>query len=98
VLLSLLCLLPRLLLRGPSSDWDRERELELELERERTVLRHELMVLKRKVDRLKLRRVDKVFLAVLSRLLHRQRRSSFIVTPDTYLRWHRELVKRTWAH
>jgi putative transposase len=94
VLFSLLYLLLRLLLRVPSPGGDRERELELEL----IVLRHELMVLKRKAGRSKLRRLDKVLLTALSRVLPRQRWSSFIVTPGTLLRWHRELVKRKWTH
>jgi len=96
VLFSLLYLLLRLLQRVPSPGGDRERELELELEL--IVLRHELMVLKRKVGRPKLRRIDKVFLTALSRLLPRRRWSSFIVTPGTLLRWHRELVKRKWTY
>ena len=93
MLFSLLYLLLRLLQRVPSPGRDRERELELEL----LVLRHELTVLKRKVGRSKLRRVDKVFLTALSRVLPRQRWSAFIVTPGTLLRWHRELVKRKWT-
>jgi len=56
------------------------------------------MVLKRKVGRPKLRPSDKVLLTALSRVLPRQRWSSFIVTPGTLLRWHRELVKRKWTH
>ena len=91
---SLVYLMLRLSLRVPSSSGDRERELEVEP----LVLRHELMVLRRKVGRPKLRRSDKVFLTALSRLLPRERWSSFIVTPSTLLRWHRELVKRKWAH
>ena len=94
MLFSLLYLLLRLVLRVPSPGGDRERELELEL----LVLRHELMVLRRKVGRPKLRRSDKVFLTALSRVLPRQRWSAFIVTPGTLLRWHRELVKRKWTH
>ena len=94
MLFSLLYLLLRLVLRVSSPGGDRERELELEL----LVLRHELMVLRRKVGRPKLRRSDKVFLTALSRLLPRERWSSFIVTPGTLLRWHRELVKRKWTH
>jgi hypothetical protein len=79
VLFSLLYLLVRLLLRAPSPGGDREREFELEL----IVLRRELMVLKRKIGRPKLRRSDKVFLTVLSRVLPRQRWSPFIVTSGT---------------
>ena len=96
MLFSLVYLLLRLVLRVPSPGGrrDRERELEVEL----LVLRHELTVLRRKAGRPKLRRSDKVFLTALSRLLPRERWSSFIVTPGTLLRWHRELVKRTWTH
>ena len=93
MLFSLLYLLLRLVLRVSSPGGDRERELELEL----LVLRHELMVLRRKVGRPKLRRSDKVFLTALSRVLPRRRWSSFIVAPGTLLRWHGELVKRKWT-
>lgn len=91
---SLVYLLVRLLLRIPSSSGDREHELEVEL----LILRHELKVLRRKAGRPKLRRADKVLLTALSRLLPRERWSSFIVTPGTLLRWHREMVKRKWTH
>ena len=33
-----------------------------------------------------------------SRLLPRERWSSFLVTPQTLLRWHRELVRRKWTY
>jgi len=89
---SLLYLLVRLVLRVPSPAGDRARELEL------IVLRHEVKVLKRQVGRAKLRRADKVFLTALSRVLPREPWSSFVVTPATLLRWHRELVKRKWTH
>ena len=36
-------------------------------------------------------------LAAASRLLPRNMWSSFLVTPQTLLRWHRELVKRKWT-
>jgi putative transposase len=62
------------------------------------VLRHELAVLKRQVARPRLRRRDRLFLAAASRMLPRQRWSSFLVSPQTLLRWHRELVRRKWMY
>ena len=59
--------------------------------------RHQLAVMKRKAGRPKLRRLDRVLLAALSRLVPRQRWSCFIVSPQTILRWHRELVARKWT-
>ena len=61
------------------------------------VLRHELALLRRQVKRARLRRKDKLFLAAMSRLLPRDRWAAFIVAPKTLLRWHRELVRRTWT-
>jgi putative transposase len=40
---------------------------------------------------------DRALLAALARLLPWQRREELVVTPQTLLRWHRELVRRTWA-
>jgi putative transposase len=37
-----------------------------------------------------------LFLTAASRILPRRRWSSFVVTPATLLRWHRELVRRKW--
>jgi hypothetical protein len=62
------------------------------------VLRHQLAVLKRRVGRPRLRRRDRLFMAALSRVLPRPRRSSFLVSPQTLLRWHRELVRRKWTY
>ena len=39
-----------------------------------------------------------MLLAALSRLLPRQRWSSFLVTPATLLRWHRELITDKWTY
>jgi putative transposase len=61
------------------------------------VLRHQLMVLKRQV-RPRLRRRDRLFTAAISRVLPQARWSSFLVSPRTLLRWHRELVRRKWTY
>jgi hypothetical protein len=68
------------------------------LEIENAVLRHQLSVLRRGVRRPQLGRRDKVVLAAASRLLPRERWASFLVTPQTLLRWHRELIKRKWTY
>jgi hypothetical protein len=62
------------------------------------VLRHELAILRRTTRRPAITAVDRVLLAVASRLLPRARWQSFIVTPATLLRWHRGLVAKRWAY
>jgi putative transposase len=61
------------------------------------VLRHQLEVLRRQVKRPEFRPADRALLAMLSSALPRWRWSSFLVTPDTILRWHRRLVTRKWT-
>lgn len=67
------------------------------LEMENAVLRHQLGVLRRTVKRPDLRRWDRVLLAAASRLVPRERWTSFLVSPQTLFRWHRELVRRKWT-
>ncbi len=84
-------LLTRLLVL-PNTD-DGTKDLEI------LVLRHQLRVLRRKTGRPKFTARDRVLLAAASRVLPRQRwPSSFLVTPQTLLRWHRTLVRRKWTY
>jgi hypothetical protein len=62
------------------------------------VLRHQLAILRRKAGRPRFRRIDCVLIAAASRLLPRDRWSSFLVAPQTLLRWHRELVRKKWTY
>jgi putative transposase len=62
------------------------------------VLRHQLMVLRRQVARPRYHPSDRLMLAMLSRLLPRERWTVFLVTPATLFRWHRELVSRRWTY
>ena len=54
-------------------------------------------MLRRKTGRPKFTAGDRVLLAAASRVLPRQRWASFLVTPQTLLRWHRTLVRRKWT-
>lgn len=94
MLLSLFYLVLRRLLRvlAPGEQTTRSAEVEL------LVLRHELKVLRRRVRRPAYRRRDRVLLAAYSRLLPRASWGAFVVTPQTLLRWHRELVRRKWTY
>jgi putative transposase len=93
VLVALVYLVLRRIVRlvaGSPSDLNRDVEM--------VVLRHQLMVLRRQAGRPRLRRRDRVFMAAISRVLPRPGWSSFVVSPQTLLRWHRELVRRKWTY
>ncbi len=68
------------------------------LELENAVLRHQLTVLRRTAKRPPLRRLDRLLLAAAGGLLPRDRWSVLLVSPQTLLRWHRELVRRKWCY
>jgi hypothetical protein len=79
----------RLLIGGRRSEFAKDVEL--------LVLRHQLVVLGRQERRPSLRPADRALLAALARLLPPRRRHGLVVTPQTLLRWHRELVRRKWT-
>ena len=78
-----------LLRLGPAPD---DKDVEV------AVLRHQLAVLRRQLARPQYSPTDRAVLATLARLLSRERWAAFLVTPATLLRWHRELVARSWTY
>jgi putative transposase len=91
VLLSIVYAVFRLLLDVLLSRKHRDRELEI------LVLRHQLSVLQRTAGRPRLRAGDRFVLAALAQRLPRSAWRSFLVNPDTVVRWHQQLVRRKWA-
>jgi transposase len=64
------------------------------------ILRHQLTVLQRRQPRRpKLNWADRALLAILLSVIPNARRHGLrlLVTPDTILRWHRDIVRRRWA-
>ena len=70
----------------------RSRDLEI------IVLRHQLAVLRRQVDRPGLTDADRSLLGAIAQALPRPRRAGWLVMPDTLLRWHRRRIARHWTH
>jgi putative transposase len=65
------------------------------------ILRHQLAVAQRRDPRLarKLTWADRAWLALLAGLIpkHRIGRIRWFVRPETLIRWHRDLLRRSWA-
>ena len=64
------------------------------------ILRHQLSVMQRgQPHRLKLNWADRALLATLLSVMPKARRQGLrlLVTPETILRWHRDIVRRRWT-
>lgn len=64
------------------------------------LLRHQLRVLQRQQARKpRLTRADRALIAALARVIPKARQAGLrlVVTPDTVMRWHRDLLRRRWA-
>ena len=64
------------------------------------ILRHQLAILQRRQPRRpKLNWADRALLAALPGVIPKARRQGLrlLITPDTILRWHRDIVRRRWA-
>src|SRR5258705_3941833 len=72
----------------PMSDLDKNVEI--------LTLRHQLAILQRQIDKPRRTPPDRAFLAALLHRLPRPtlRQLHLIVSPDTVLRWHRDLLRR----
>jgi putative transposase len=62
------------------------------------VLRHEVAVLRRTNPRPRLEWADHAVFAALVWRLPQARRCHRLITPNTILRWHRQLVRKRWTY
>ena len=87
ILYCLIAMLARLAFRS-----GRSKDLEI------VVLRHQLTVLRRQINQPAINDRDRTMLGAIAAALPRPRRTGWIVTPDTLLRWHRRRIARHWTH
>src|SRR5690606_31356725 len=65
---------------------------------ENAMLRKQLIILRRQIERPKLNDADRRWLVVLASRLQNWRQTLLIVQPETLLKWHRELFRALWRH
>jgi len=87
ILYRLIAMLARLTARS-----GRSKDLEI------IVLRHQLTVLRRQIDRPAINGGDRTLLGAIAAALPRARRTGWLVTPETLLRWDRPRIARHWTH
>ncbi len=61
-----------------------------ELVAENTLLRHQLIILRRQITRPMLTKRDRIILVLLARTVRTWRQALLIVQPETILHWHRQ--------
>src|ERR687885_2192169 len=81
------------LLTGTLADLARTKP---ELLAENALLRHQLIVLRRRVQRPRCTPADRALLVLLASRLRTWRQALLIVQPETVLRWHRRLFRWHW--
>jgi putative transposase len=86
ILYRLIAMLARLAVRS-----GRSKELEI------IVLRHQLTVLSRQINRPAINDDDRTLLGAIAAALPRPRRTGWNVTPDTLLQWHRRRIAHHWT-
>ncbi|MDG2114149.1 MAG: helix-turn-helix domain-containing protein [Actinomycetota bacterium] len=62
------------------------------------MLRHQLTVLRRQIDRPAINNDDRTLLGAIAQALPRPRRVGWLVTPESLLRWHRQRIARHWTY
>mgnify|MGYP001819289499 FL=1 len=86
ILYRFLTALARLVVRS-----ERSKDLEI------IVLRHQVQVLRRQVERPAVTEPDRTLLGAIAAALPRRLRQGWIVTPETLLRWHGRRIARHWT-
>ena len=71
---------------------DRSKDLEI------IVLRHQLTVLRRQIDRPVFTEDDRSLLGAIAHALPKPRPRGWLVTPDSLLRWHRRRIAAHWSY